>query len=291
MFLDDPVRNLLEDFDAVATRLHAVLISKNAPAQLRTNLQASLVATTLALSSVDYARRRYVNEIIDGNENLAKTSYAEAYRCAKSYIGRLRARITTEGRPEPEVGVFASSIVLERLSASFFCAHLLYSLGHRYEGHSISRLILEQVAWAYQAHCQQNVDAIQRIETTRSISKLKTILPQVGRLYGFLSAKTHIDYDSHREFLQAGDGVNIIQHAQREFIEYTDVLLQLADFFGVVWEVSQRDYLTELEAIEAVGDGPPVVKGGRPFLTEMRKHLNSVEEATKPRRNGDQERR
>jgi hypothetical protein len=276
-------RDLLEDFEVIATKLFMVLVPRDPSSQtLKDNLHAAIAASTLGLSSIDYAKRMYCrsdqrNE--DDSEAVEPVhAYIAAYRSAKAYIQRMCKKVEPDGLPNPELGVFGSSLVLERLPPSFFSAHLLYRLGHRYEGHAVSRLILEQIAWAYAAHSLRDIHEIERIETTRAVSQLKRFIPEAGKLYGFLSTKTHIDYGSHAEFLAIEKDRNIILHAQPEFVEYAEVILQLADLFGLVWELSQGNYVKTPETIE-VGPTGPLIRQDRPFLETINSHLSEIKSA------------
>ena len=110
--------------------------------------------------------------------------------------------------------------------------------------------MLEQIAWAYEAFSLEELDKVKRIVTTKALSKLTKLIPWCGRLYGFLSQKTHIDYENHIEFLRIENGKNVILHGQAAFYEYAQVILYLADLFGIVWEVSQFHYLKKTEAVQ-----------------------------------------
>lgn len=224
MRVGERTRELLEDFDVVGTLQYLVLLPRGQYFRhLRENLRAAVVASTLHLQSLDYAKRRYC-EAKDDDEHLNPTvvAYIGAYSASKAYVTRLLGKVKTEGCPDPTLGVFGASLALERLPPSFFCAHFLYRMGHSYEGHAVSRLILEQVAWAYAAHALDDLEAIKKIDTTRALSRLKRFAPVAGEMYGFLSKKTHIDYSSHREFLQVEDGRNVVLHAQSRYAEYGD---------------------------------------------------------------------
>lgn len=270
-------RELLEDFEIISTVQNMALIPRQgSPDSLRLNIRAAVIASTLRLSSVDYARRRYVSapEIPEADKDTPPIAYTAAYHSAKSYMSKLLTKLQTSGRPDPTVGVFGASIVLERLAPSFFCAHFLYRMGHSYEGHAVTRLILEQIAWAYTAYQSDDLTFLESIKTTRSISALKRLIPEAGRLYGFLSTKTHIDYTSHMEFLRVEDGQNIILHAQPHYAEYAEIILRLADIFGLVWEISQADYLDDFEAI----DVRRLPKPDRTFLTILEEHVARMSE-------------
>ncbi len=269
-------RELLEDFDIIATVQEMALIPKHANSSLKSNVHAAVVASTLGLASVDYARRRYArHEDDDSNDESKLTAYVGAYHAAKTYMSRLVANLCTDGKPDPTVGVFGASLVLERLAPSFFCTHFLYRMGHRYEGHAVARLILEQIAWAYAAHDLDDLSLIEKISTTRCITALKRLTPSAGILYGFLSEKTHIDYSSHMEFLRVENGQNVVLHAQPHFKEYGEVILRLADLFGIIWEISQAGYLETVETI----DVHRTPRADRPFLTNINEHMKRIEEA------------
>jgi hypothetical protein len=152
----EKVHDLLEDFEVVATDQYTALIPRYFHIRtLSENVMSAVIAASYGLASIDYAKKRYYvsEEIDEGLEARSeKLQYIKAYVSAKRYIsGMIHKFSNKEEQPPPSSGVFGASLVLERLQYSFFCAHLLYSLGHRYEGHSVSRLILEQIAWAHVA--------------------------------------------------------------------------------------------------------------------------------------------
>lgn len=274
------VHELLEDFDILGQKKNMVLICRDDHlADLRENALAASLASFLGENSVDRIKHEYSDFFSkeENNDSQLHDAYVDAYRCVKEYVWKMRYKLDTKGLPQPSLGVFGAGLALERLMYSFFCAHFLYRMGHRYEGHAVSRLILEQIAWAYEAHNLVDIKDIAKIKTTQSITSLKHFYPEAGYLYGFLSKKTHIDYRNHFEFLSIKNGKNAILHAQPEFEEYAQVLFNLGDAFGIVWELSQFDYIKKHETIEINMNGA-FIKSDRPFLAEMRKHLKIIRE-------------
>jgi hypothetical protein len=266
------VMDLLEDFEVVGTFAEIALLPRQrVRTALHENVHAAIVASTSGLSSIDYAKRRYCPSYPEPAPNqpdkAARDLYIKAYSLAKQYVLRMIRSLHTDGLPLPDSGVFGASLVLERLPYSFFSAHLLYQLGQRYEGHAVARLILEQIAWAYAAHPIKEIEGIDAIVTTKAISQLKKLAPEVGILYGFLSEKTHIDYRSHVEFLKIKNNKNVIIYAQPMFKEYAMIMLELADIFGIVWEISQIDYISTPEAIIRGSNGVNINES-RPYLVE-----------------------
>ncbi len=267
------VRELLEDFDIVATTLNVALVGQSARhSSLRENVAAAVIASSMNLSSLDYAKKRYVRKTsdipsVDKTVNL-KDQYVNTYFSSKNYMAEVRSRLVTPNTDLPSDAVFGASLVLERLAASFFSAHLLYCLGHSYEGHAVSRLILEQIAWSVAAYSLADKSDVTDIVTTKAISELKKLVPEAGLLYGFLSNKTHIDHSSHLEFLDVQNGANVVRYFHHEFEEYALVLVRLTDFFVIAWEFTQRDFLKTFDSLNFNLEEVSLVKN-RPFLLKM----------------------
>lgn len=184
------LRRLLENFEIVGTRLAiALLRSPVVPTSLRENVHAAIVASTLGLSDLNNARKRYGQPALEPETESpmmkAYELYIKSYPAAKEYLYEIIKKLRPEGGPPLELGVFGASLVLERLPDSFFSAHILYLLGQRYEGHAVSRLILEQIAWAYAALDMLHMRDISRIVTTKAISQLKKKLSAAGKLWIF----------------------------------------------------------------------------------------------------------
>lgn len=280
MDFTERLQHLLEDFDLLGTAHSIALIPRQRSCQaMRENVLAAIIASSTDLKSIDYVKKNYVKNMSSGiDSDNVDIEYIRAYKSAKRYISKLMSKLSGEGLPLPSNGVFGASVVLERLPSSFFSAHLLYRLGYRYEAHAVSRLILEQIAWAHAAYELENLDEIKKIETTKTISKLKKIIPKCGIIYGYLSKKTHIDYESHRDFLHVNNGENVVLHTQHQFYEYAQIILHLADLFGIVWELSQYKYLSEVEAIQKK-DNIYSVNEYRPFAAIIKEHLDKVETA------------
>lgn len=282
LFLKDDLNrrvfNLLEDFTVVGNILQIALIPNNKHNdEFRQNIQAAITANTMGLSSIDYAKKRYVDtDIADISEKNSYQLYIQSYKASKKYIENLIDTLETKNRPEPTNGVFGASIVLERLRYSFFCAHLMYELGYRYEGHAVSRLILEQIAWANQAYSLDDINLIAKIKTTKAISYLKKTVLISGPLYGFLSDKTHIDYRNHFEFLSNENKKNVINYTHHKYYEYAQVILYLADLFGIVWELSQQDFVLTFDAVTETENGFCVNKN-RSFLNVSSDLCNQFE--------------
>jgi hypothetical protein len=58
-------------------------------------------------------------------------------------------------------------------------------------------MILEQVCWAYSVDALDDADRIRRTNSTKCISPVSKIEPNIGRLYGWLSVHVHWEYAAH----------------------------------------------------------------------------------------------
>ncbi|MEX0660738.1 MAG: hypothetical protein WEA58_13950 [Balneolaceae bacterium] len=278
-YLMRKLRELLEDFDVIFTGAHMALIESSEYLQdFKQNITAAAIASSLRISSIDYTKKNYLPDLRESDRDLS-SAYIEAYKELKEYVISSVERLDSEDKRLPSPGVFAASIVLERLISSFFSAHLLYRLGNTYEGHAVSRLLLEQMAWAYAVHKLPDLKKIKATSPSKSISSLKAFVPKAGKLYGFLSKKTHLDYESHPEFLRVKDGKNFIIHSHIKFEEYASVLLNLADIFVLVWESTQFEYIDETISVEKKNDQIlPLEK--RIFLNVIERCLNEIKSLT-----------
>jgi hypothetical protein len=275
---------LLEDFEIVGTSLAIALIRRHPLwPSLRENVFAATIASALRLKNLDHVKNKYRRTDIEPQTEepaeVAAQLYIAAYTAAKHYMRRMIEKLQSDGLPLPINGVFGASVVLERLSCSFFSAHILYRLGHRYEGHAVARLILEQIAWAYVAHTMKQISDIKQIKTTRCVSQLKKDIPVAAKLYGFLSKKTHIDYSAHVEFLRIKEERPAILHTHMNFEEYSHIILELADLFGIVWELSQFEYVADPEAVTRSSNAFSI-NSARPFLAEKKRLLLEFDKIT-----------
>lgn len=268
----EQLRRILEDFEVLGLRTgHGAIIARDAARMpFRLNVLAAVIASGLGLSSVDYARKKYIEELGGAPELPDDTLYKSAYRLAKAHIEAVFARLKPEEDVLPTHGEFGASVVLERLRSSLFSAHLLYSLGCQFEGHAVSRLALEQIAWAYSAAPLERLEDIQALRTTKCVSALDLFFPGSGRLYGRLSKLSHIDYDSHPSFLDNTSGQNTIMLGLPPSDLCADTILFLADAIASVWEFSQRRFLETVDSIE-FRNGATILSPDRPFVGDVRR--------------------
>lgn len=153
---------------------------------------------------------------------------------------------------------------------AYYVVGLLYRGGHLIEANAMSRLMLEQIAWAFAAQVMDDVDRIKDLKPTKAIGLLKKKVGIVGNLYGLLSEYVHLPLKGHYQFinLSSGKSATTIQFGAHAYA-FGAVLVRLADYWACVYEYTQARHFGELE--NWTGDlGDLSLNPGRPFLKEMK---------------------
>jgi hypothetical protein len=273
------VDDLVAEFDVLGGNSIA-LVRWDSPWELKERVLAAVVSYDLRLKGVDHFRRAY-GGTQPRTRPLLRELQCKAYRMSVEHLNRVYSRLESE-LAEPTLGEFGSSVVLERLPSSFFSAHLLFVHGRLFDALTVSRFILEQIAWAWAARSADSHAELDAIRSNKSISRLKEMFPEVGPLYGQLSVNAHLDYDNHYKFLDlrnAGGGKIILGHGARSASEEA-ILPFLADYAVCVYEVSQRRFLRSFESTNW-RKGSAVPKASRGFLRNARQLARQLYKAAK----------
>jgi hypothetical protein len=268
----------LEDFEVVGSYGSGAILYSAAYRNvngLGRNLEAVSAAAALGLSSLDYARRRYVSTDDEPSQDATQTGYVAAYKAARRHIDQCANAMLTNPDVELGFGTYAASIALERLQLSFGAAHLLYNLGLHYEGDVIARQILEQIAWSVAASQVMDEDKLERISSSASIPDLKVLAPAAGRLNGYLSKSAHLGLAQHRQVFQADvSGRGRISMTWNRTRVSADILLSLADLWAIAYEWTQRAHMTTFVSLDPEANFH--VDAKRSFLGIAKKLLDDI---------------
>jgi hypothetical protein len=236
--VDERLRSsLLEDFEILGNQRNPVAVHADSPKELKRYVMAALLANLMGLKSIDYALKKYGEDWnfdpdTDEERNLCKEILKQVRNNVSQTVKWMEK---VENKPD-RVGLFSAGAALMRLQASFATASLLIKRGYNFEALSICRLILEQIAWAYDVHELEDGTLFKR-KPSNSITKLKSILPETRQLYGLLSEHAHISphlVPGYVTFEPTNQLVTLLTtkgSASNAFI-----LLLLADAFAVVSE-------------------------------------------------------
>jgi hypothetical protein len=134
-------------------------------------------------------------------------------------------------------------------------------------------MILEQTAWAFSVRDLPNEDVVQT-SPTKAIGSLRHWIPEVGRLYGWLSDRTHIPFDVSREFVDpSGGDFEVVLRSYRAAPLAAWMLLIVADIYCLVSEHVYRDSLPSFRHIVLNGDQPERCPG-RPLFSLIEEFRN-----------------
>lgn len=260
----------LDEIEIISDFTFWAAIPYDAPLELKRNVLAALKSCGMNFSSIDYALKKYgdIWEFPDPSE--AFKSLHRILRQLKQEIESIVKKISCY--KSEYLGGRLARDALVRLKASFRSSTLLISRGYFFEPTAICRLILEQIAWAYNIHTTNNKNKIKNLKPTKAISILKQIVPYVGSLYGALNTVTHIDpeYDHHYS-LETEEGIILINYIMpdRVFLVLYFLLI-IADIFRIVSEYIFNDYGISLISWKKDKKGEIILVKDRPLTKDIK---------------------
>lgn len=237
-------RSLLENHIGLSVGANMALVPRTAPKKLTQYVEAAIFAHDLGVR-MDYALEKYVSD----SEVDIPPIYAlfqKMYFTGKNHIDATIERMKPIGAPS--AGETFADVALVRAANTYYVAALLYREGHTIEAHAMSRLMLEQIAWAFAACEVDECGLAEAIVPTKAISKLKKKIKSVGKMYGVLSKYVHIPIQGHYEFIDLSHGRNevLTQFGVHSYARGA-IISQLADFWSAVYEYTQSRHFEKLE--------------------------------------------
>lgn len=256
----------LEDFEIIGDHIIAVAVPSDSSPELRRYILAAAKAYWLKFSSIDYVLKRY------GPSWNFETHLDKEQKLCKDMLQHVKSKVRQtiecmnkiENKPD-RVGLFAAGAALIRLQASFRASSFLIKRGYNFEALSICRLILEQIAWAYNIHELED-ETVFEILPTDSIAELRNLLSEAGRLYGILSEEAHISPHLAPGYVRfKADGQEIVLATSEDSISRAFILLLLADAFSIVSEYIYRELVSSFSCLVRDQNGNYCVNKSRPF--------------------------
>jgi hypothetical protein len=188
-----PLPNDIYEMELIGDSRFSAAVPVCADAELKKRILGAIKSYYGNVKSIDYTIKRYGTrwEFADASEK--QQFVVNVLKCIDKKVSALLNMIM-DGRPRPDIaGLLAAEVALLRLKSSFRSALILISQAHAFEAAAITRLALEQIAWAYAVHACRDQQEIRRVRPTKSISDLKRLAPLAGPLYGALSTQAHVE--------------------------------------------------------------------------------------------------
>lgn len=244
----------LDDIKLIGSPWLTVGVPYNSSESFMKNVYSGACASSLGLSSIDYAYKKYVN-----GQNLGEDSDDFDIKLLKvtsslkhGVIDVLEYLMSIK---KPDVpSLFAAGAAYVRLQNTFKGAVLCLRTGLYFETLAMERIILEQLAWIYKVH-NYNGDYF-KILPNKCISSLKSLIPSVGITYGVLSNKLHIEPLSTLDYISIENNeLNVVLSDIRQTIKNARLLLKIYDMFCIVGEFIYADLLKDYKYIKKDHNG------------------------------------
>jgi hypothetical protein len=187
-----------EDFDLVFGKLGWPLATNsNVPEEFLRMILAGGTTCFLGNRSIDNVYRKYFKEkafeVHDGQRLDYKVAKFANERIA--FFNAASSFVSDGGS-----GPLGRTIAIWTLVRFKFSLKILLTCAQRgglFETATLSRSILEQIAWSFRIRVLDDSDEIASIAATKSIGELKTVFLPAGQLYGWLSNHAHWAYEAH----------------------------------------------------------------------------------------------
>jgi hypothetical protein len=228
----------LDDYDILATMTLSVAVPHKTTESFRKMIWAAMATYGFGNSSVDHVMKRY-GYLWDRRENkgFQRDPKTIALRSIASLVDEIAGELAHIA-PSVGLGSICAKAALCRLEASFKAAYGLVRKEYIFETDAVVRLILEQLAWAYVVYSTPDNEVF-NLSPTKCITRLKTVYPDSGSLYGMLSKWAHIDpsiAENYVEFHNAG--VEVVRRSDVNSFESGAHIVALAPvYLKVVYDL------------------------------------------------------
>lgn len=274
-------RALLEDYTCVGLPPCIVHVPRGMPDTLVRYVQAAIIAHN-AGTPFDYALKYLVPDR-EPNIPAIHLAFQKMYFAGERHMEETMQRMNPVG--DPNAGELFADVALSRARNTYYVAALLYRESHMIEAHAMSRLMLEQIAWAFSACSAESTEEAEKIKPPKAIGPLKKKIKEVGRLYGALSDYVHLPLKGHYEFIDISEGRNATRY-QFGVHSYQagQIIAVLADYWSCVYEYTQARHVDSLENW-VIGSSGLDLNPERPFLNiinPIREELSTIYESEYP---------
>ncbi len=228
----------------------SIIVPLHTSKELVNNIAAAKLAHHLGLSSIDYAKKKYVvckdEENIDPIHVLFWQTSQEIHEVIENIFNK---RSVLNGLPDA-IGLVAAGVSFFRLQSSWKNYLILCSRGAKYDAFTILKLILEQLAWAITVY-KINDASLFKIQPSASIRSLKFIKENVGKLYGDINEYAHISTKVIHEFVYFDDSdAHAVIASKEATLESLPYAFELADLMGIVNEIIWGNFYDNFQYCE-----------------------------------------
>jgi hypothetical protein len=173
-------------------------LQSTAPNELKRRVAAARASVFLGLKSVDGTLKRYLKDrkYPEGDDQRLDLRVTREINAATETISKAILLISSLG-DKKRLGEILGEWTLMRTPFSMDILLSCANRGALFEPLTIARMMLEQLSWSFAAMGEKNDEQLSKIGAQASIGILKTVVPEAGRFYGWLSDHAHWKYDAH----------------------------------------------------------------------------------------------
>ncbi len=251
----------------------------DAPAEFKKRVYAAAQSYVVGNKSVDYFLKRYGDRKEFSRPSPSERSLCDFLRAVKHEADSVYRELTSDVERASRLGLFAAEVCLARTFTTIRMACFMLLRGYLYEAAALMRVVLEQIGWAWSIH-QRDDDGIFLVNPTKSISALKSVIPDAGKKYSLLSDYTHIKPELQKEYIDFSGDCPTLLHSQHERSAQMAVMLgRLVDDYRVVAERVSFDCIAEPVAWRKNPEGDFVLNNDRPFVQLVDRYLKGISES------------
>ncbi len=267
-FFDDDDFVFTCGYELIGDGAFGIAIRKGTSLEDKRRLLAAYKASQLGCKSIDYVLKMY------GSQWDLSSKQTETGRLVSEATDKTRNRVDAIIRKLPALrevpeypAAVAAYVAIMRLQSSFKAACLLCEEGLSFEVFCISKLILEQIAWAYTVHGMTD-ESFFKVQPSKCVSHLKSLFPKVGVWYGSMNEHSHVDTKVIHSLARVENAhLTIVLRSPQQSLVSAFHVLRLADIYGACAEAIWRRHYTTYEFIKK--KVPPGLKARRKSLIEL----------------------
>lgn len=231
----------LDEMELIGNRIFTVGVAADADPEFKAYILAAGSTYARGNRSVDNTLRKHCTKWVEQFELQAQADTRSLVGLRRAVLRFVSPRCEVISNLDlgdsPSAGLIAAANVLIRLDSTFRAASHLVQLGFAFESEAVIRLGFEQVAWCIAVRHLTESEDVAKVNGTGHVTKLKSIFPGAGPIYGRLSELAHVAPATHTRFMIGGDdGMMIRIKAPMAATESMRLLLVLMDAFLVVGE-------------------------------------------------------
>jgi len=234
------------DLEIIGDHIFSVAVPSEYPVELKKYIMTAIKSFTSG-NTLNYTYNRYseswdfnkqnTNELVDFNNKVI----SEITIIYKNIIEK-REKIDNL---KDIFGLVAAGAALLRLESSFKLSCCLLKLGYHFDGIALVKLILEQISWSYSVFKIED-QTLYKIQPSKTLTKLNSLIPWAGKLYGELNKIAHIHTSQINKIVNFdAKKISVYLSNVKHSISSSFLLFHVLDAYGIVMEYIYKDYISE----------------------------------------------